>query len=292
MNTIVQQKNFMNTVITIKVVKNDHKTVKILDCIELAFLEFDRIVKKYSRFDDNSELSNLNRSKGEWVNLSDEFLYLIEYMLKMAAETDGAFDPTVIDFLELYGYDKNYDFSKLEKPELDSLVKKIAKERDSWKEIELDKINNLIKLKPNQRIDLGGIGKGYAIDCAYNKLNELGDFLIDAGGDIRAKGLNDKKELWKVDLLTQTQGGEKKVVGAIELNNESISSSGSWARRFKSFHHLINPKTGLPQNTFSTVFVQAPTAIESDTWATALFVAGEDLAKKMPENFKYFVIKN
>lgn len=292
MNTIIRQKNFMNTTITFKVVQDKESTVEIMDAIEAGFGEFDRIVKTYTRFDDKSELSNLNRQPDRWINISKEFYYLIEYMLNLAKVTDGAFDPTVIDFLEIYGYDKNYDFSKLEKPELDALVEKIAKERPSWKEIELDKENLRVKLVKDQRIDLGGIGKGYAIDCAFNKLNKFENFFIDAGGDIRVKGNNEKGELWTVDLLAMNQKGQKEIVGQIKLDNESIAGSGSWARKFKQFHHLINPKTGKPQNTFSTVFVQAPTSIESDSWATALFIGGEEIVKVMPENFKYFTVKN
>ncbi len=212
-------------------------------------------------------------------------------MIDLANKTDGAFDPTVIDFLETYGYDKNYDFSKLEKPELDKLVMKIAKERPSYKEIQLDEKNLKVKLAKNQRIDLGGVGKGYAIDCAYDKLNKFVDFLIDAGGDIRAKGKNDKEELWKIDLL-DFKDGEKTVIGQYELDNQSIACSGSWARKFKQFHHLINPKTGKPENKLRTVYVVAPTATLSDSWATALFVGSDEIAKRMPSTMKYFVIEN
>lgn len=292
MNTIVRQKNFMNTTITFKVVQNKESTIAILNAIEDAFGEFDRIVKTYTRFAETSELSNLNRQQERWINISEEFCYLIDYMLSLAEKTDGAFDPTVIDFLETYGYDKNYDFSKLEKPELDAMVKKIAEQRPSFRQIELDKKNLKVKLAKDQRLDLGGIGKGYAIDLAFNKLNKFENFLIDAGGDIRVKGKNDKNDLWLVDLLTLTKDGKKEVVGQVKLNNESIAGSGSWARKFKQFHHLINPKTGKPENKYSTVYVQAPTAIESDSWATALFVGGEPIADLMPDNFKYFLIPN
>src|SRR5690606_16800322 len=118
------------------------------DKIEEAFGEFDRIVKQYTRFNENSELSNLNRQSNTWVKVSEEFFWLIEYMLNLAKKTHGAFDPTIIDFLEVYGYDKNYDFSKLDKPELDNLVKKIAQERKSWKDIELKKQSRKVKLAP------------------------------------------------------------------------------------------------------------------------------------------------
>lgn len=291
MNTIIKQKEFMKTTITFKVIQDSERTVDILNAMEEGFGEFDRIVKTYTRFEETSELSNLNRQQGRWINISEEFCYLIDYMLALAEKTNGAFDPTVIDFLETYGYDKNYDFSKLEKPELDAMVQKLAKVRPSFREIELDKKNLKVKLVKNQRLDLGGIGKGYAIDCAYNKLNAFDNFLIDGGGDIRVKGKNDKKELWIVDLLG-FKNEKKQIVGQVQLNNESIAGSGSWARKFKQFHHLINPTTGKPQNTYSTVFVQAPTSIESDSWATALFVGGDQITNLMPESFKYFLIEN
>src|SRR5688500_6588717 len=70
---IERQKNFMNTTITLKVVQTSESTVKINEAIEEAYAEFDRIVKQYTRFNEDSELSNLNRQNGEWVKVTDEF---------------------------------------------------------------------------------------------------------------------------------------------------------------------------------------------------------------------------
>lgn len=291
MGLIIRDKNFMNTTITFKVVKGNNSTVKTLDAIEDAFGEFDRIVKQYTRFNENSELSNLNRQSGSWVKVSEEFFLLIEYMLNLAKKTQGAFDPTIIDFLEVYGYDKNYDFSKLDNPELDNLVKKIAKERKSWRDIELRKKNREVKLAPNQRVDLGGVGKGYAIDCAYEKLRKVSNnFLIDAGGDVRASGVNEKGELWKVGMKDKRFGMEE-LIGYVELDNEALACSGSWSRKVKQFHHLINPTTGKPQNFYRTVFVQAADGITSDSWATAIFVSG-DREIDIPKDMKIFKIEN
>lgn len=284
----------MRTTITFKVVQTDESTVDVLDGIEEGFNEFDRIVKKYTRFDDSSELSELNRHSGEWFKLNDEFFELVKYMLDLSKVTDGIFDPTVIDFLEVYGYDKNYDFSKLDNPDLDKLIEDTAKKRRSWKEIEVDDEKKMVKLAKGQRIDLGGVGKGYAIDCAYEKFIKHGlkNFLIDAGGDIRAKGKNDKDEYWQIALKNENSKGEVEIVGMMELKDEAIASSGSWARRVKQFHHLINPRTGKPENKLKTVYVQAPTAILADSWATALFVGGESMNLKMPEGMKYFTVKS
>lgn len=278
---ITKAQQFMNTTITITVIKTgDAKTVDINNAIAAAFGEFDRIVKKFTRFNQDSELSNLNRNSGNWTQVSAEFLMLIEKMLELSRATNGAFDPTVIDFLETYGYDSKYDFSKLDNPDLDKNVKHMAQTRPSWKQIEIDKSQNKVKLMPGQRIDLGGIGKGYAIDCAYAHLDKYADFLIDGGGDIRCKGLNDKNLPWQLELLHKNkldESGKPEAIGVVNITDQAIACSGSWARRVKQFHHILDPQTGAPIESMQTVYVSAPDATTADSWATALFVGGTDL---------------
>jgi thiamine biosynthesis lipoprotein len=292
MGMISRQKDFMKTIITFHVIKGDSKTVDVQNAIEEGFYEFERIVKSFTRFEDTSELSNLNRNSGKWVSVSHELFELVEFMLKMSEDTDGAFDPTIIDFLEVYGYDKNYDFSKLDNPKLDEFVKKIADERPSWKEIKLDEKNSKIKLAENQRIDLGGIGKGYAVDCAFEKLSKVSsNFIIDAGGDIRTSGLNEKSEPWQVGLKSKNKDDVEETVGIVELSNYALASSGSWSRKVKQFHHLIDSRSGKPIETdYSTVFVTAQTSMLSDAWATAIFVLGEDSEKYAPDSIEFMFV--
>lgn len=272
---ISRSENLMGTTITISAVKQPHiSTVEITDAIEHGLSEFRRIVKLYTRFNDTSELAELNRSGGKWHKVSEEFFMLIERMLEISKITKGAFDPTIIDFLEVYGYDKNYDFSKLDNPKLDSMVESIAKNRHSWQEIELDKEKLQVKLCKNQRLDLGGIGKGYAIDCAAKHLQNVGNFLIDGGGDIYAQGKNADKENWLVDLKHKDG-----VFGQVRLreSGEALACSGSWARKVKQFHHLINPNSGKSDAKYETVFVLSSSATTADVWGTALAVGGKDL---------------
>lgn len=282
---IEHQKNFMNTTITIKS-EEGKSTVGIQTAIERAFGEFDRIVSQYSRFNPKSELSTLNLQQSKWVSLSEEFFFLVEFALNLAHKTDGIFDPTVIDYLEKYGYDKDYDFSKLENKNLQSEIALLSKTRASFREIELDKKNKKIRLAKNQRIELGGIGKGYAIDCAYKILKkESNRFLIDAGGDIRAMAENDP---WEVALKTSKEGDPK---NSVFIKNEAIASSGSWARRVKNFHHLLDAKTGKPvEKDYSTVFTIAKTAMDADSWATILFCAGKEFKFKLPKGIIYYFV--
>ncbi|MCS7317815.1 MAG: FAD:protein FMN transferase [Candidatus Dojkabacteria bacterium] len=280
--------NFMNTTVTIKIVTKETEQYLAYEVIEKCYNEFRRIVNKYTRFSETSELSKLNTSQGKFIKVDEEFFYLVKYMLHIANLTNGVFDPTIIDILEMYGYDKNYDFTKLDNPLLSNKVKEYLKYRPSYTQIELDEDNKMIKLSKNQRIELGAIGKGYAIDCCFEIISKyFNDFLIDAGGDIRANGRNINNEFWKVGL--RSKQGLKYFV---ELNNQSISCSGNWARAVKNFHHLIDTSTGRPkETTYSTVYVMAPTGIESDTWSTVCFLIGpENISKIIPKNYYYLYL--
>lgn len=265
----------MGTTITIKVVKNNFSTTYVCDLIEEAFFEFKRIVKQYTRFSDNSELSNLNRNSGNWVKVTPEFFEIMVMLEKYFKETKGFFDPTIGIFLEILGYTKNTEYKNLNEKEILTLVSKISKNKKDFSKIEFDTKTFQIKLQKNQKIDLGGAGKGYAIDKAFERLFPLKNFLIDAGGDIRSMGKNQEGKTWRVTLKDK----KNKVNSFVELENQALACSGNWAKTFFGFHHLINPSSGLPANPpqFDTVFVLADTAIKADIWATALYIGGTKL---------------
>jgi thiamine biosynthesis lipoprotein len=255
---------------------------KVHELFDKGFQQFHFVIEKFSRFNKDSELSRLNNFAGKEVQVSKELFSLIEFALKMAKKTNGIFDPTIIDFLEAYGYSENYSFEKLNNKKLiQREIQQILKTRASYKNIKLLGDGYRVRLHENQRIDLGSISKGYAIDRAFEKLKPLGNFLINAGGDIRAHGSGKNDKPWLVGLNVPKQGQ----IGSVRLDNQAICCSGSWARKVRYFHHLINPKTGNPQNKFKTTFVVANTAMEADAWSTALFVAGEN-AEKLIKKYK------
>lgn len=277
---------FMNTIIRIQVV-SDKGTVFTRELIAKAFECFDEVVEKYSRFNRQSELSALNAAAGSAHSVSENLFGMVAQALEVAEITDGAYDPTVIDLLEAYGYDAKADFSRLDQPELYAEIQNLSKNRPSFREIELNRAKKTIKLAPKQRLDLGSVGKGFAIDLAYNVLdgNDFDGFLINAGGDVRAYGCNKEGLPWKLLLyrsqLPNSRLTQDNCLGVIPLINKSLAGSGGWARRVGSFHHLLNPKDGLPINTVSQTYVIANTATESDIWATALFCRGKALLPEL-----------
>lgn len=270
---------FMNTIIRLQVVSNKG-TIFTRSKIEDAYQCFDAVVKRFSRFSKQSELSQLNNSSGKAFQVSSELFDLVKLALKVAVQTNYAYDPTVIDLLEAYGYDADQDYQRLNRKDIGIEVQKLAKNRPRCDGISLNVKNSIVILQPHQRIDLGSVAKGYAIDLAYKALdgNGFDGFLINAGGDLRSFGCNSKGLPWKVMLyrsqLPNQRYQQQASLGAMLLENMAVAGSGGWARRVGSFHHLLNSKNGQPINTIAQSYVAAKNATEADIWATALFVMG------------------
>ncbi|MDD3646971.1 MAG: FAD:protein FMN transferase [Candidatus Dojkabacteria bacterium] len=287
MHQLIQDKKlFMNTFVEFSAWTSLDR-YEVYNLFEKGYRKFKDVVSKFSRFDPDSELSTLNSSQGKKVKVTNELFDLVELAIRAARQTSGAFDPTVIDFLETYGYDARYNFQKLQnKTTIEKEIKKILLRRPSYNEIEIDRERLQIRLAPNQRLDLGGIGKGYAIDLAYKVLRPAENFVINAGGDIRTRG-NYQDAPWRVGL----KAAPHEQTGTVLINNKAICCSGSWARKVRFFHHLIDPTNGKPAEESRTVFVIADKATIADAWATAIFASEKKCLQTATENKLQILIR-
>ena len=279
----------MGTDIILKIFTEKISTVTKNEIFLTFENEFKRIVKKFTRFDNTSELSLLNLNNGEWFEVSEELFFLVQYSYDLHKKTEGLFDPSVIDFLELYGYTNLLTNTEKDQNIIIKLVKNRAKSRPKFMDTEFDIINKKIKLPHDCRIEFGAFGKGYAIDCVHNKLKNISEnyaFLINAGGDIKVHS-NTLKQEWEVSLKTS-----KKNIGFIKLqNDEAICSSGGWIKKIRKIHHLINPKNGSPKNLYDTAFCKADNAMDADAWSSIIFLDGSKYIDKYKiKNIEYWVI--
>jgi thiamine biosynthesis lipoprotein len=129
-----------------------------------------------------------------------------------------------------------------------------------------------IELEPGVRVDLGGIGKGYAAERAAERLSTAGPCLVNAGGDIATRGGR-----WPIGVETATG------TVTFELSGGALATSGrdrrTWQRGGRLMHHLIDPNTGAPAaSDIIRVTVVAVDAVEAEVAATSLFLAGVDEA--------------
>jgi FAD:protein FMN transferase len=230
--------------------------------------EFERLEDLLTRFRPESELSALNR-EGRLV-VGDDLLTVVELALDARERTGGRFDPTVHDALVAAGYDRTFDDVAPEGPAAP------AHEGGCGGRVTVDRAAGTIELEPGVRLDLGGIGKGYAADRAAAILAPAGPALVDAGGDIAARGRPDSLG-WRVGV--ETAEGTL----TLALGDGAVATSGRdrrhWRRGGEEQHHLIDPTTGRPAETdLLRVSVVAGTAVEAEVLAKALFLAGEHQA--------------
>ena len=178
--------------------------------------EFERVEALLSRFRPDSELSELNR-EGR-IEASDDLLSVVDLALDARARTGGRFDPTVHDALVAAGYDRTF-----EEVSPDGSSEPVSVRCGGGFRV----ADGVIELDPDTHLDLGGIGKGYTVDRAGAILSSAGPALVDAGGDIAARGRPDALG-WRVGIET----AEDMLTLAVE--DAAVATSGRDRRRWRA----------------------------------------------------------
>ncbi len=253
------------------------------DAPGIAFAEIKRIENLMSKYKPESEISRLNRPGS--LKLSPDTYYVLKKSGEFWRLSDGAFDVTVGPLLDLWGFTrKHYRLPSAEK--IKNILSLVGFDKIIFNDAE-----GTVKFKiRGMKIDLGGIAKGYAVDCAVKKLKEKGisSCLVNAGGQIYALGDNFGKP-WNV-AIRNPRGNS--VVDYLKLKNRAVSTSGDYEQYFiKAKHrysHIFNPKTGYPADSrVISVTVVAQDGLTADALSTSIFVlgktGGEALAKKFPD---------
>src|SRR6185436_8715970 len=115
--------------------------------------------------------------------------------------------------------------------------------------------------------DLNAIAKGYAVDCAIEKLRSLGisNAMVRAGGDLRVIGAPPNEDHWSVQIEDPTKAGDRR---NLKLRESALSTSGSYENFFtangRRYSHILNPRTGMPVEGVASCTVIAPTCMQSD----------------------------
>jgi len=243
--------------------------------ISEAFDEIQRIDAIMSLHRADSELARVNTSAYEHAQtVSTELLTVLRNALEIAKATDGAFDPTIAPLVQMWGFLwKEYRLP--DERELREVLPLI-----DYRHVQLDTEARTVKFsRRGVTLDLNAIAKGYAVDCAIEKLREQGitRAMVRAGGDLRVIGAPPDADHWTVQLEDPQKRGKRR---HIALRDAAISSSGNYENYFEvggqRYSHILNPRTGMPVQGIAACTVVAPTCMESDAWATALFICGPE----------------
>lgn len=272
-----QTKELMGTLVTITIYDENKEMAE--NAITEAFKEIERIESLLSNYQNDSEVYLLNKN-GELDEASNELIYVLGKSLRYGDLSRGAFDITVQPILDLY----SYSFEELKRAPTDEEIKQ--KLRLVGYENVFIENRHIEFTKPEMKITLGGIAKGYAIDKAIEVLQKQGvvHALVNAGGDMRAIG-NKGNENWQIAL--QNPRNKNDYIAIIPLNNKSVATSGDYERYFnenKTFHHIVDPRTGYSATELISVTIITDKAIDADALATSVFVLGREEGLELVES--------
>lgn len=259
--------------------------------INAVMAEMHRIDNLMSNYKPESELSKINDYAAQRpVKVAPELFNLIKLSTHYSQITDGAFDITYASVGHLY------DFRRRIHPTEAQI--KAALPAVNWRYLLLDAKHDTVRFKhKGMRINLGGIGKGYAVDRCIDILKQRGvqHALVTAGGDSRIIG-DHMGRPWLVAI--QHPDDPNKVVTRIPLSDAAISTSGDYERFFIEngvrYHHIIDPRTGHSASKVRSATIIGPTATQTDGMSKTAFVLGAEetlkIINRMPEYDAVFVL--
>ena len=244
----------------------------------------DVINASMSTYIENSELSRFNQSRSlEWQVISPALAVVLAQAQHISELSGGAFDVTVGPLVNLWGFGPSSVSER--QPTQQEIV--AAHGRVGYRQLEFSfELLSVRKKIPDLYLDLSAIAKGYAVDQIAQLLVEKGinDFLVEIGGELRAKGVNSSKEIWRIGVEKPDEQYIAERI--IYLNNAAIATSGDY-KNYREidgqrYSHEINPLTGRPiTHRTSSVSVIANNAMEADAWATALLILGSEAGMKL-----------
>jgi len=280
-NIVVLRGDAIGTSFTIRYLNPDNKNldIKIEDIIK-------RVNQSISTYIPNSDISKIN--KGDTTIVID-FIFKEVYFksAKIYKETRGEFDPTVGILVNAWGFGPGKQIENIDSAKVKELLTYVGFDKVTLKN------NKIIKEYPQTYFDFNAIAKGYLVDLVGRMFEKNGipNYMVEIGGEIRARGINQLKTPWRIAIENPNSDGSRSINTKIKLFNESIATSGNY-RKYrltkdgKKYVHTINPLTGFatPSNLLSASVISKSDCADVDGYATAFMAMGYEKAKAFLKN--------
>lgn len=257
--------------------REDDGTEAALEALQLP----DQIESQLSIFQATSPISQINREAVEVpVEVDDNVFDLLVFCQQLYDQTEGAFDPTAGPLSEVWGFSRREGRIPTDEELQD------ARRSVGMHLLELDPVAKTVRFtQAGVKLNLGAVGKGYAIDRVVESMTEQGvhDFMVHAGmSSVAARGNfgsdPSKRSGWSVGIHDPLRHSRR--LGEVCLHDRALATSGSEKQFFRHqgrrFSHIIDPRSGQPAEGLLSVTLLAPSAATADALATAMFVLGVD----------------
>ena len=249
--------------------------------IEKRLLAVDRSL---SPFNKKSVITAINNNTDTKVD--PQFAQVFTLAQEISQKTDGAFDITVAPLVNAWGFGFKKG-TKVDSTTVDSLLQYIGYDKVSLTD------ERVVKQHPETMLDCSAIAKGFGCDCVARLFDSCGieNYMIEIGGEVVAKGKNDKSKAWSIGIskpTDDTSGTHSELQEILHISGKSLATSGNY-RNFRyedgrRLAHTIDPRSGYPvQHTLLSATVIADNCATADAYATAFMVLGLDRALEICE---------
>ena len=273
----------------------DTKTAEVKALLE----EYHRLLDIYHSYEGMNNLHTVNEQAGKQaVKVDEKLLEVLRYGKDTYTLTDGQVNIALGAVTSLWHYSRQKGDVL---PDEASLIQ--ASKHCNIEDIIIDAEKGTVFLRDeNMSVDMGALGKGYACEMAARLLESIGGegYAINIGGNIRVTGKKTEKEYWSAGIQNPDTLSEKPYINTVYLEKYALVTSGSYMRYYTvdgvRYHHIIDPDTLYPENTFLSVSVLCGSSALGDVLSTALFNMsledGKSLVKTLDDVYVLWVDKD
>ncbi len=241
-----------------------------------------RLEEQLSHYRPDSDISDLNlRAPHESVRLEPLLYDLLTRAMRLAAASEGAFDPACGALIRCWGFFRG----RGRLPEADAVREALL--HTGCGLLTLDPVHRSVRFgREGVQVHLGAVGKGYALDCMADQLRALGvqSALLHGGtSSVYALGGPADGESWEVGLCHPDD--RERRLGVVQLRDRALSTSGDYEQFFevegRRYSHILDPRTGYPAGGVRSATVVAASAADTDALSTAAFVLGVEGTRRL-----------
>jgi thiamine biosynthesis lipoprotein len=245
------------------------------------------IDRQMSGYRADSELSRFNRSSStDWFEVSPDVVKVVTAAVQVSDLSQGALDITIAPLVNLWGMGAAGELRDV--PDAQRISQ--ALENVGYRKLAFRSDPAALRKElPQLTVDLNAVAPGYTVDLIAGRFAALGvtNFMIDVGGEVRARGRNARNERWRI-AVERPVDDEPEPYAILKLDDVAVTTSGEYRhyvmRNGRRYSHTIDPRTGRPvEHQLASVVVIMPTAVEADAWTTALNVLGEEAGYELAQ---------
>ena len=252
---------------------------------EAVFQEVDRLEGLMSTWREGSEIQRLNAAAGlHPVPVGTELRDVLGMARQVSEWTGGKFDVTFAALSGLWKFDYQDQDNTI--PDRNDVLRRLP--FINYRDLEVDeRVGTAFLRRQGMRANLGGVGKGYAVDRASDILRRRGfhDFMIQFGGDMYVAGHRGDRP-WRLGIR-DPRGPADRSFAALDLSDSTFSTSGDYERFFikngRRYHHILDPDTGEPAGRCRSVTIVTDRAVMADGLSTGVFILGPEAGMALIE---------